>query len=269
MLLGSTGQPIPLVLSWGPFSAWRFLEGIHWGNDTDPFRLVLWLSVIPGILAVLAFLTLVRDPEHSPNPGLRFFSSLWWLPARFKRYLLAIGIFGIGDFSHSLLIMAATTLLTPTYGIIHAAQIAGLLYVWRNIVQVVASYPAGALADKVGQYSVLVSGYFMGVFTALLTVLAFWFKTDSIAFLTVIFLVAGLYVAVQESLELTVTAEMVSPDRLAMSYGALGTVNGVARFISSTVVGILWTTFSPVLGFGLAAVAMVSGTIILFVNRKK
>lgn len=54
-----------------------------------------------------------------------------------------------------------------------------------------------------------------------------------------------------------------------MSYDALGTVNGVARFISSAVVGILWTTFSPVPGFSLAAVAMASGTLILFVNRKK
>lgn len=37
---------------------------------------------------------------------------------------------------------------------------------------------------------------------------------------------AGLYVAVQEALEATVTAAMVSEDTLATSYGALGTVNG-------------------------------------------
>jgi hypothetical protein len=61
-----------------------------------------------------------------------------------------------------------------------------------------------------------------------------------------------LYVTVEEVLESTVTAEMVQPDSLVMSYGALGTVNGTAKFISSAAVG-----------FGLAAVLMTVGTLAL------
>ena len=58
-----------------------------WDDAAGPFRLVLGLSVVPGALAVLAFLTLVRDPEHAPNPALRFWRTLrglqigrasWW-----------------------------------------------------------------------------------------------------------------------------------------------------------------------------------------------
>ena len=235
----------------------------HWNDASGPFRFVLWLSVIPGALAVLAFLTLVRDPEHSPNPALKFFSSLRRLPTQFKRYLGAVGIFGIGDFSHSLLILAATTLLTASMGVVHAAQVAGLLYVWRNVVQVLVSYPVGMLADRVGHLTMLVAGYVLGALTAILTALAFWFGIDNIALLTGIFLIAGIYVAVQEALESTVAAEMVQPDTLAMSYGALGTVNGAAKFISSTTVGVVWTVVSPVLGFGLAAGMMVAGTLAL------
>jgi MFS family permease len=238
-------------------------QGVHWDDEAGPFRLVLWLSVIPGVLAVLAFLTLVEDPEHAPNPALKFFSSLRGLPARFKRYLGAVGIFGIGDFSHSLLILAATTLLTPTLGVIQAAQVAGLLYVWRNIVQVAVSYPVGVAADRVGHLPVLVAGYVLGTLTAVLTALAFWLQIDSYWLLAVIFLIAGLYVAVQEALEPTVTAEMVQVDTLAMSYGALGTVNGVAKFISSATVGVLWTTVSPMAGFALAAMLMAVGTLTL------
>ncbi|MFP3186990.1 MAG: MFS transporter, partial [Paraburkholderia sp.] len=66
---------------------------LHWSDSTGPFRLALWVSVIPGALAVLAFLTLVRDPQQSVNPALRFFSSLRALPERFRRYLGAVGIF--------------------------------------------------------------------------------------------------------------------------------------------------------------------------------
>jgi MFS family permease len=236
----------------------------HWNDASGAFRFVLWLSVIPGVLAVIAFLTLVKDPQHSPNPALKFFSTLRGLPARFKRYLGAVGLFGIGDFSHSLLILAATTLLTASMGVIHAAQVAGLLYVWRNIVQVAVSYPVGVIADRLGHLPVLVAGYVLGVLTAVLTALAFWFGVDSVVLLAVIFFIAGLYVAVQEALESTVTAEMVQAETLTMSYGALGTVNGTAKFISSTAVGVLWTAVSPVVGFGLAALLMATGTLTLW-----
>lgn len=235
----------------------------QWPDASGPFRFVLWLSVIPGALAVLAFLTLVKDPMHSPNPALKFFSSLRGLPMRFKRYLGAVGVFGIGDFSHSLLILAATTLLTPSMGVVHAAQVAGLLYVWRNVVQVAVSYPVGVVADRVGHLTVLVTGYVLGALTAFLTALAFWFSIDSVALLAGIFFVAGLYVAVQETLESTVTASMVQTDNLAMSYGALGAVNGAAKFVSSATVGVVWTTVSPVASFGFAAILMASGTLMM------
>lgn len=235
-------------------------QGLRWDSEAGPFRLVLGLSIVPGALAVLAFLALVRDPEHSPNPNLKFFSSLRDLPKRFKRYLGAVGVFGIGDFSHSLLILAATTLLTPSLGVIQAAQIAGLLYVWRNVVQVAVSYPAGVVADRAGHLPVLTAGYVLGTLTAVLTALAFWAGLDSMPMLAGIFFIAGLYVAIQEALESTVTAEMVQPDTLTISYGALGTVNGAAKFVSSAMVGVMWTAVSPVAGFGLAAILMAVGT---------
>jgi MFS family permease len=238
-------------------------QGLSWEGPAGPFRLVLWLAVVPGALAVLAFLTLVQDPEHSPNPGMQFFRALRGLPSRFKRYLVAVGLFGIGDFSHSLLILAATQLLTPSMGVLQAAQTAGLLYVWRNIVQVGMSYPVGMLADRFGSLPVLIVGYVLGVLTAFMTAMAFWFGIESLLPLGAIFFIAGLYMAVQEALESTVTAGMVSGDMLAMSFGALGTVNGTGKLVSSTAVGVLWTVVSPVFGFGLAALLMAAGTMAL------
>jgi MFS family permease len=234
------------------------------GHDVMfPFRFVLWLSVIPGLLAVFAFFFLVQDPENSPNPALKFFSSLRGLPLRFKRYLAAVGIFGAGDFSHSLLILAATQLLTTAMGLVQAAQVAGLLYVWRNGVQVAVSFPIGVLADRLGHGPVLVAGYLLGVLTAVSTACAFLFHVESVALLAVIFFIAGLYVAVQEALESTVTAEMVNQDTLTMSIGALGAVNGTAKFISSSLVGLLWTLVSPAFSFFVAAICMAAGTIVL------
>jgi MFS family permease len=236
-------------------------QGLTWEDPAGPFRVVLWFSLLPGVLAALAFLTLVQDPEHSPNPALQFFRALQGLSSRFKRYLGAVGLFGIGDFSHSLLIMAATQLLTSSLGVVQAAQMAGMLYVWRNIVQVVMSYPVGVLADRCGSLPVLIVGYVLGVVTAVMTAMAFWFGIDSLLVLGAIFSIAGLYMAVQEALESTVTVGMVSGEMLAMSFGALGTVNGTSKFVSSTLVGVLWTVVSPVFGFGLAAALMAAGTL--------
>ena len=236
-------------------------QGWHWEDAAGPFRFVLWLSVIPGVLAVLAFLLLVQDPQHAPNPALKFFSTLRGLPIRFKRYLGAVGVFGIGDFSHALLILAATTLLAPSMGVVQATQMAGLLYVWRNIVQVAVSWPVGWLVDRAGHLPVLVAGYFLGVATAASAALAFWFAVESITVLAGIFFLAGLYVAVQEALESTVTADMVQTETMTMSIGALGTVNGVAKFVSSATVGLVWTAVSPELAFTLAAGFMLAGTL--------
>lgn len=255
--VGAVVGPLLGVALLGWAQAW------HWQDPAGPFRFVLWLSLIPGALAVLAFLTLVKDPEHSPNPALKFFSALRGLPARFKRYLSAVGLFGIGDFSHSLLILAATQLLSGSMGVVPAAQVAGLLYVWRNIVQVVVSYPVGMLADRFGSLPVLIAGYVLGAVTAVLIALAFWFRIDDVTLFAAIFFVAGLYVAVQEALESTVTADMVSADTLTISYGALGTVNGSAKFVSSTAVGVVWTVVSPIFAFALAAVLMTAGTVAL------
>ena len=244
-------------------------QGLNGADLSLPFRFVLWLSVIPGVLAVLAFFLLVQDPEQSPNPALKFFHSLRTLPARFKRYLVAVGLFGCGDFSHSLLILAATHLLTDSLGVVRAAQVAGLLYVLRNIVQVAASFPVGLLADRCGHLKTLVAGYVLGTLTAVLVVLAFVFQVHTVPMFAGIFLVAGLYMAVQEALESTVTAEMVDTATLATGIGVLGSVNGVAKFVSSTAVGLLWTGVSPLAGFGGAAALMAAGTAALLAVDKR
>lgn len=242
-------------------------QTLPWDDDAGPFRMVFWLTLVPGLLAVLAFLTLVRDPEHSPNPAMRLFTTIKSLPARFRQYLAAVGVFGMGDFSHSLLILAATQLLTPSMGVVQAAQVAGLLYVGRNIVQVGLSYPVGVLADRIGATPVLAAGYALGAVTALLTAFAFWHGSDSLVLLCIVFAAAGLYVAVQEALEATVTAGMVPERMLGTGYGALGTVNGTAKFISSSMVGLIWTALAPQAAFAAAALLMAAGTFVLARTR--
>ncbi|GAA0846377.1 hypothetical protein GCM10009080_46440 [Cupriavidus pauculus] len=92
----------------------------------------------------------------------------------------------------------------------------------------------------------------LGAFTGLLMAIMFWLDVNTLPMLAPFFLLACPCMAAQETLEPTVTAEMVSTDTPAMSMGALGTTNGAAKFISSAGVGLIWSALSPALAFALA-----------------
>lgn len=230
------------------------------GDPSGPFRLVFWLALIPGVLSVLSFALFVRDDHRTPNPTLRFWTTVRGRPADFRRYLGAVGLFGLGDLAPTLLILAATQLLTPRRGVVRAAQAAALLYVGRNVMQMLAAFPVGRLADAVGHRRVLVVGYALGALTVALTALAFARHSGSVALLTLIFGLAGAYIAVEDALEASLTADYVTPEVRGIGYGVLGSVNGVGDFVSSTVVGAVWTAVSPVVAFAAAAM-MAAGTL--------
>jgi MFS family permease len=228
-------------------------------DESGPFRLVFWLTLIPGVLSVLCFALLVKDDRSVPNRNLRFLAALRSLPKNFRRYLGAVGLFGLGDFAHTLLIAAATSLLASRFGLVKAAQVAGLLYVGRNIVQTLASYPIGALADRIGHRPILVVGYALGVGMAALLAITFAVHSESLIMLGGVFVLAGLYIAIQEALEGAMTAEYVPSETRGIGFGVLGAVNGVGDLFSSVVVGVTWTLVSPVFAFGLAAALMALG----------
>jgi MFS family permease len=185
------------------------------------------------------------------------------LPTNFRRFLVGAGVFGAGDFSPALLILAATQLLTRSHGAMTAAQIAALLYALRNVLYMAASYPVGALSDHFSRRGLLGLGYLLGAVVMVGFVVAFLTDTSSILWLSVLFSLAGVYIAVEDALEGVLTADLVPEESIrGTAYGVMGTVNGVGDFLSSAVVGLLWS-FSPAAGFGYAAVAMLLGAVVL------
>ena len=205
-----------------------------------PHRIVFLLTLIPGVGAALTFWLLVREQRFTPKPGWRFRESLTELPRPFRRYLVAVGVFGMGDFTHALLIFTAIGLLTPEYGETVAMQFGAILYAVRNAVSAVVAFPIGALSDRVGRRGLLVAGYLIGVLAMLGFVAAFAWRIDSLAYLIGLFILSGVYIAFQEALEGAMTADLI-PDRTrrGTAYGVLGCVNGVGDFAASFVVGLL------------------------------
>jgi MFS family permease len=211
----------------------------------------------------VAFAWLVTERRRAPNPTSRFWASVRALPGGFRRLLLGVGVFGAGDFSHTLLILAATQLLVGTYGEVRAAQIGALLYALRNVLYTAASYPVGALSDRIGRRGLLLAGYLLGALTMGGFVVAFGTRTDSVVWLAILFSLSGVYIAIEDALEGVLTADLVPDESLrGTAYGVMGTVNGLGDLLSSVVVGLLWS-FSPMIGFSYAAVAMFMGAALL------
>ena len=216
---------------------------------------------------------------------IKFWTSVRALPTNFRRFLVGVGVFGAGDFSHTLLILAATQLLTGSHGAVTAAQIAALLYALRNVFYTAASYPVGALGDRFAREKG--DSPFAGTARRVLRTNGDCPFSRSVAAAAVVGLSArgGRHGRVRHrlsthtnsivgsrlirlgrcvhrrgrSLERALTADLV-PDESnrGTAYGVMGTVNGIGDFLSSAVVGLLWS-FKPEAGFAYAAVAMFLG----------
>jgi MFS family permease len=226
-----------------------------------PHRVVFLLTLIPGLGAALVFALMVREQRFTPKPGLRFRESLAELPKPFRRYLVAVGVFGLGDFAHSILVLAATGALLDPDNPGPALATGVLLYALRNATAAVTAFPVGALGDRVGRRGLLVVGYLLGVGVMLGFAAAFAWDATTVPVFVVLFALAGVYIAFQEALEGAMTADLI-PDRTrrGTAYGLLGCTNGIGDFASSLTVGAL-LAFRPEWAFMYAAAWMLLGTV--------
>ena len=182
------------------------------------------------------------------------------LPTEFRRFLLAVGIFGAGDFSHTLLILYAMKMLAAEYGMARAASMAVILYMLHNVFYAASAYLSGWLSDHVRHRKmVLAAGYGLAVVTALLLCTG----THSLWLLGGIFVLAGLYIGTEEALEDSVAAELVPREQHGMAFGTMAAVNAVGDFLSSLLVGALWSAVGVGAAFGASAVLFAAGAILI------
>ena len=253
----------------GPLLGVWLLSILPHPNPSSPFRIIFVLSLVPGLASVLSFVLLVQEKRHPDNRSLRFWGAVRELPKPYTRFLQGVGVFGLGDFSHTLLILAATQLLTPVHGAVRAAEIAALLYVLRNAVYAAASYSVGILADAMDKTKLLATGYLLGVLTAAILAGSLALNDPSLIRLGAVFSCAGMYIAIQDALEGAIPADLVPAESRGTAYGLMGTVNGIGDLTASVLVGTLWTAASPAIAFDCAAAIMLLGALLLIRNWRR
>ena len=257
--LERAGDALGAVL--GPLLAMLLIAG-----GQEPRHVMLW-SVVPGLLAFLsiAFIVVERPRAGIARAGRSFLGDVRGTGKPFQRFLVSIFVFGCGDFSRTLLILYATQHVAGTLFSLPAGALAIALYVLHNGVSAVASFPIGALTDRVGRRGVLVGGYLF----AAATTLAFALLPATPAVLIVLFVCSGIYIACEEVVEKAYAAELLPADVKGTGMGVLAATNGVGDFASSAVVGLLWSLFPgrPAYGFVAAAALQLAGASSLAVIR--
>jgi len=239
----------------GPLTALWLLEATH-----RSYRNVFLWTLLPGLVAVASFWLLVRERPFEPKPRPSFLHGLRALPVPFRRLLVGVGVFGAGDFSHSLLILYASRSLASTHGLARAASIAVGLYTLHNVFYAGSAYISGWLSDHVpSRKAVLAAGYALAGFTAILLCSG----THSLWLLVLIFALAGIYVGTEEALEDSLAAELVPREQHGMAFGTLAAVNAIGDFVSSILVGFFWSAFNSQIAFTTSAILFFAGTALI------
>lgn len=245
----------------GPLTALALINLLANNQATqNTYRQIFLITLIPGLLAALFFTLLTKEMAHPANRDGNLFQLMHKLPNKFKKFLVGVGIFGAGDFAHSLLTLRAVQLLTPALGASRAGEVSIFLYMIHNIFYAGMAYPIGSLADRIGKRGLLALGYGLAAVMGV----GWMFAVPSVWMLGPLFALGGIFIAAEDSLEGALAADLLPDDVRGTGYGVLATVNGLGDFLSSIIVGTLWTAISPVAGFAYATILSILGAIVIF-----
>jgi MFS family permease len=211
----------------GPGIAFLLMGIFH-----DRLQTVFWISIVPGLFAILTIALFVRDVKGdrgTERPRI----SLRGLDVKFRMFLAVVALFTLGRTSDAFLVLRAQDL-----GV--RAGLIPILYLVFNLVSASLSTHAGIVADKVGKRRVILGSYLL--FS--LVFVGFAFATSSLhAWL--LFGIYGIFVAVNEGVQRAYVATIIRPEIKATGYGIYHTTIGLAALPSSVIGGALWQNIGP------------------------
>ena len=182
---------------------------------------------------------------------------------RFRRFLLAVGVFGVGNFANTFLVLRSTESLTPSLGVIVASSISVFLYVLLNVGSAAFAYMFGVLGDRFSKRNLLALGYL--VFSTYC--IGFILLQPTIWDYALLFILAGVETGAIDALERAYAAELLGESNRGTGFGIMSTVNGIGDFASSVTAGILWTVVSPSASFAYGAILASAAATMLMIRK--
>jgi len=219
------------------------------------YRLLFALAALPSLVGALLILSMIREDKGSDRKlfkGLSFRD----IGPNLRLYMLLSGIFALGAFSYSFLLIYAKRLGFKTAFI-------PVLYLTFTATASLLSLPFGRLSDRIGRKRVLVLAFLFwaAVCIGFLTV-------RRLLFLPLIFVLYGAHKAALDPVQKTLVCELSPLTFRASCLGSFQMVIGLCALPASLLAGWLWEhagLFAPFyLSLGLTAVASL---LLLFVKE--
>ncbi|OGL38061.1 MAG: MFS transporter [Candidatus Schekmanbacteria bacterium GWA2_38_11] len=216
----------------GPAVAFLLLS-VFTGN----YRLVFWLSMIPGMIAVMVIVFFIKEQKHkstevtSPFPASQLLSFPAKFDWRFKAFVAIATLFAIGNSSDVFLILKATDTG------IKETQIP-ILYLSFNFIYALTSVPAGILSDRIGRKRIILAGFILFGFI-------YWgFATASEQkHIWGLFLLYGVFMGLTEGIQKAYLGTIIPDKFRATGYGIFNTFVGLAILPASVIAGLLWDKY--------------------------
>ena len=230
----------------GPLlAAWLLSRGV-------PLKDVFLWSIVPGIITVALALS-VKEPTVIPAANRQPFSwKMAGFPPIYKRYLLVLALFTLGNSSNMFLLLRAKELGLPDYQV-------PLLWALVSGVAMVFSMPLSALSDRIGRVRLILAGWVIyGLFYLLLGINGF-----HALLLWPLFAFYGLFLAATEGAEKALVADLAPHNQLGTAYGWFNLTAGAMLLPASLVFGSLWQGISPLAAFGFSAICALFAALLL------
>lgn len=219
--LDSTGGVLgPLI---GLFIFWSF------GFELRP---IFFFTVIPSLLCVFLLALSVNESGLKPRNATHF--SWNWVKSN-KRFCYFLGVtclFGLAQSSDLFFILRSYDLGFSLVATVFA-------YVSFQGAQVLFSFPAGIIADRIGIPTMLMFGYVM--FAALTFA---WAIMPSTQLVWILFPLYGCYMALTEGMSKAYIATIVDHEHIASAFGLHQGLVGTCALFASWIAGMLWTCIS-------------------------
>ncbi|MCB8982982.1 MAG: MFS transporter [Ardenticatenaceae bacterium] len=222
--------------------------GIVWASQagalslsSETFHRAVWVSLVPAVLAVLVLAFGARDTAVT-GPK-RAVPKLSWrgLDQRFRRFLVVLILFTLGNSADAFLILRAQERGLDVIGIL-------VMLVLFNVLYASLAGPLGFLSDRIGRRKVIIGGWLF------YTALYFGFGlATAVWHIVLLYILYGIYYGAVEGTTRAYVADIVTEAQRGTAYGVYHAAVGLAALPASVIAGLLWQGIGSWLGFGPAA----------------
>jgi MFS family permease len=215
-------------------------------------RNVLFCSIVPAIVVIVLTLT-IREPEREPTlKPIPFSWNLKEFPPQFRRYLIVLALFMLGNSSNMFLLLRAKEL-----GLSDAKI--PVLWAVVSLVAAVFSTPLSALSDRIERRTLIIAGWSIYAVFYLL----FGLLPATPWLLWPMFAGYGLFLAATEGVEKALVADFVPSGQVGTAFGWYNLVVGLLLLPASVIFGWLWATISPFGAFAFGSLCAALAAVLL------